>query len=149
MAMMRFEPGNAMTQLQNEINRIFGNMHDAESSGATSEWMPAVDIAEYTDRFELLIDLPGVDPKAVDITLDKGMLTISGERQNSKPLQGRNDHTPQRQRSERHVGRFHRQFILPDTVDTESVSATGRDGVLEIAIAKHPKSQPRRISVKS
>ena len=147
MAMMRFEPGAAMTQLQNEINRMFGNMHDAESSGATAEWMPAVDIREYLDRFELLIDLPGVNPQEVDITLDNGVLTLSGERRDKTRVEGKNENTLQQQRAERRLGRFHRRFILPDTVDAEKVKATGSEGVLEISIAKQPKAQPRRITV--
>lgn len=147
MAIMRYEPVNAITQLQQEINRVFGNLNDTESSGATAEWMPAVDIREYSDRFELLVDLPGVDPKAVEITLDNGVLTLAGERRDKAPAQGKNG--PQQQRSERRLGRFHRRFILPDTVDAEKVKATGSEGVLEISIAKQPKAQPRRISVNS
>jgi HSP20 family protein len=100
MAISRNEPWTVVSQLQNEINRVFGNLNDGESSSATADWMPAVDVKEYADRFELLVDVPGVDPKQVEITLDNGVLT-----------------------------------------------ATGRDGVLAISIAKHPKAQPRRISV--
>ena len=149
MAMMRYEPANAISQLQQEINRVFGNHNDAESSGATAEWMPAVDIREYSDRFELLVDLPGVDPKAVEITLDHGVLTLAGERRDKAQLEGKNGGGPQQQRSERRLGRFHRRFLLPDTVDGEKVKATGSDGVLEISIPKQPKAQPRRISVNS
>jgi HSP20 family protein len=149
MAMMKYEPANVISQLQNEINRMFGNMHDADSSGATAEWMPAVDIHEFSDRFELLIDLPGVDPKAVEITLDNGLLTLSGERQDRRRVDGQNGGEAQQRRSERRLGRFHRRFILPDTVDAEKVRATGSDGVLAISIAKQPKAQPRRISVDS
>ena len=145
MAIMRYEPASAISQLQQEINRLFGNHNDADSSGATAEWMPAVDIREYMDRFELLVDLPGVDPKGVEITLDNGILTLAGERRDKAVVDGKNG--PQQQRSERHLGRFHRRFILPDTVDAEKVKATGNDGVLEISIAKQPKAQPRRISV--
>jgi HSP20 family protein len=119
MATIRYEPWSVVSQLQSEINRMFGNLQDGESSSATAEWMPAVDIREFTDRFELLIDLPDVDPKAVDITLDNGVLTLAGERRDES-----------------------------DTVDTENVSATGRNGVLEISIAKHAKAQPRRITIK-
>ena len=147
MALMRFEPATAMSQLQNEINRVFGNMHDAESSGATAEWMPAVDIHEYSDRFELLVDLPGVDPKAVEITLDNGVLTLSGARRDKNRVEVKSDSAPLQQRAERRFGRFHRRFILPDTVDAEKVKATGSEGVLEISIAKQPKAQPRRITV--
>jgi HSP20 family protein len=147
MAMTRYEPVSSISQLQQEINRVFGNLNDTESSGATAEWMPAVDIHEYAERFELLVDLPGVDPKGVEITLDNGVLTLAGERRDQALQDGKS--VPQQQRSERRLGRFHRRFILPDTVDAENVRASGRDGVLEISIPKQPKAQPRRISVNS
>jgi HSP20 family protein len=147
MATARYEPWTVVSQLQNEINRVFGNLNDGESSSATADWMPAVDVREYQDRFELLVDVPGVDPKQVEITLDNSVLTLSGERRD--PPAARNDGRGeiQQQRRERRLGRFHRRFILPETVDAEKVTATGRDGVLAISIAKHAKSQPRRISV--
>ena len=141
------EPWTVVSQLQNEINRLFGNVHDPESSSATAEWIPAVDVAEFTDRFELLVDLPGVDPQSVEITLDSGVLTLSGERRSERLMAGETTQ-PQRERRERHQGRFYRRFILPDTADGENVNATGRHGVLAISIAKHPKAQPRRITVK-
>ena len=65
MVITRYEPAAVVSQLQSEINRMFGNLVDGESSSATAEWMPAVDIQEYLDRFELLVDLPGVNPSAV------------------------------------------------------------------------------------
>jgi HSP20 family protein len=147
MAITRHEPWTVVSQLQNEINRIFGNLNDGESSSATADWMPAVDVREYVDRFELLVDLPGVDPKAVEITLDNSVLTLSGERQDEKALAKNGSGEALQQRRERRLGRFHRRFILPDTVDAEKVTATGKDGVLAISIAKHAKKQPRRISV--
>jgi HSP20 family protein len=106
-----------------------------------------VDIREYVDRFELLVDIPGVDPKQVEITLDNGVLTLSGERRDEQSVQKDGQAEMQQQRSERRLGRFHRRFILPDTVDAERVTATGSNGVLAITIAKHPKAQARRISV--
>jgi HSP20 family protein len=133
--------------LQDEINRMFGNVNDGESSSATAEWAPAVDVIEYIDRFELLVDVPGVDPKQVEITLDNSVLTLSGERRDQQTVDKNGSSEPQQQRRERRLGRFHRRFILPDTVDAEKVTATGRDGVLSISIAKQAKAQPRRISV--
>lgn len=148
MAALRYEPWSVVSQLQNEINRVFGNLNDGESSSATAEWQPAVDVSEYEDRFELLVDLPGVDPQAVEITLDNGVLTLAGERrdENRADLPSA-DHALQQQRRERHQGRFHRRFILPDTADADKVQAAGRNGVLEISIAKHAKAKPRRITV--
>jgi HSP20 family protein len=147
MALARYEPWTVVSQLQNEINRVFGNLNDSDSSSATADWMPAVDVREYVDRFELLVDVPGVDPKQVDITLDSGVLTLAGERRDERTVEGTGDGSPIQQRRERRLGRFHRRFILPDTADAEKVSASGRDGVLAISIPKHAKAKPRRISV--
>jgi HSP20 family protein len=148
MAVMRYEPWNVVSQLQNEINRVFGNLSDADSSSATSEWTPAVDVREFSDRFQLLLDMPGVEPKDVEITLDNGVLTVAGNRTEEKAVNSNGAEQPQQQRIERRLGRFYRRFILPDTADAENVNASGRNGVLEIVIPKQPKAQPRRITVK-
>jgi HSP20 family protein len=147
MAVMRYEPWNVVSQLHNEINRVFGNLNDTEGSSATSEWTPAVDVREYSDRFQLLLDVPGVEPKDVEITLDGGVLTVSGHRREEKAVGAGGTEQPQQQRIERRLGQFHRRFILPDTADAENVNASGRHGVLEITIPKQPKAQPRRITV--
>jgi HSP20 family protein len=107
-------------------------------------WIPLVDIHEYADRFELYVDLPGVDPSTVELTLDGGILTLSGERREpsrkgSEEAQGR--------RVERGHGQFHRRFVLPDSVDSEKVNATGSHGVLTVTIPKQPKAMPRRIQI--
>ena len=148
MPVTRYEPWNVVSQLQNNINRVFGNLNETEGSSATSQWSPAVDAREYADRFQLLLDLPGVDPKDVEITLDSGILTVAGTRSEEKATGSNGADHPQQQRIERPVGRFHRRFILPDTADAEKVNASGRHGVLEIVIPKQPKAQPRRITVK-
>jgi len=146
MATARYQPWSALSQLQDEINRAFGSFSEGDSSSATAEWIPAVDVSEYKDRFELLVDLPGVDAQAVEITLDNGVLTLAGERREEKKADG-NDEV-QNQRMERRQGRFYRRFILPDTIDAENVNASGRNGVLAISIPKQSKAQPRRITVR-
>ena len=133
------------TQLRDEINRLFSSAGDEATSSATAAWVPAVDIHEYSDRFELAIDLPGVNPESVDITLANGALSLSGERSNGKPVESKERKVETR--IERQTGRFHRRFILPDSIDTEQIKATGRHGVLEISIPKQAKAQPRRITV--
>lgn len=148
MAVLRYEPWNVVSQLQNEINRVFGNLNEADGSSATSEWSPAVDVREYSDRFQLLLDVPGVEPKDVEITLDSGVLTVAGNRSEEKVVGSNGAEQPQQQRIERQLGRFHRRFVLPDTADSENVNASGRNGVLEIVIPKQRKAQPRRIAVK-
>jgi len=142
MAMVRYTPWG-VGELQNEINRLFSNLSDNESTGATAGWIPNVDIQEFSDRFQLFVDLPGVEPSAVEITLDNGVLSISGERTFPAAENGEVIN----RRSERGHGQFHRRFTLPDTVDAEKVAAKNRNGVLEISIPKQAKAQPRRITV--
>jgi HSP20 family protein len=144
MVMIPYESWNTVSRLQDELNRVFSSFASADTSGVNAEWIPATDIEEYGDRFVLYVDLPGVDPQAVEITLDNGVLTLSGERTKLVHEEGEE---PQVRRSERGLGRFYRRFILPDTVEMESVEARGHDGVLEIRIPKQAKAQPRRIKV--
>jgi HSP20 family protein len=144
MSAVRQDPWAVMPRLQDEINRLFGNARENDSSSATANWIPLVDIHEYSDRFELYVDLPGVDPKTVDLTLDGGILTLSGERphptrKDGEEVQGR--------RVERGHGQFHRRFVLPDTVDSDRVNAAGSHGVLTVTIPKQPKATPRRIQI--
>jgi len=143
MAITRYEPWDVLNQLHTQINRIFDSQFDRNvTSSATADWVPPADIVEYADRFVLKLDVPGVDVNAVEVTLDQGVLTISGERQKEANATG-----VEHSRIERPYGRFHRRFTLPDTADTDAVRATGRNGVLEVTIPKQAKTQPRRIQV--
>jgi HSP20 family protein len=143
-AVTRQDPWGVMPRLQDEINRLFGNARENDSSSATAMWIPLVDINEYPDRFELYVDLPGVDPATVELTLDGGILTLSGERRHAS---GRVGEEAQGRRVERGHGQFHRRFVLPDSVDSEKVNATGSHGVLTITIPKQPKAVARRIQI--
>ena len=135
----------SLNQLRDEVNRLFTSRDAAETSGAMANWVPAVDIHEYDDRFALFVDLPGVEPSQVEITLSDGVLALAGERAKEKPI-GRNEGEVA-MRLERGTGRFYRRFILPDSIDSEKIRAQGRNGVLEVSIPKQAKAQPRRIQV--
>ena len=145
MALVRYEPWG-IGQLQSEINRLFQSLADWDSSGATASWVPPVDIYEHGDRFQLYMDLPGVDPNSVEITLEGGVLTVSGERMERSGPRDTGDQG-ELMRSERGLGRFYRRFVLPDSVDSDGVKATNRHGVLELMIPKQAKALPRRIKV--
>mgnify|MGYP000234665685 CR=1 FL=1 len=80
MSLVRYEPLFSVRQLQDDINRLFSGWSTNDSSGVTADWVPSVDINEFDDKFQLFVDVPGVDPKDVEITLEAGVLTISGER---------------------------------------------------------------------
>ena len=142
--LLRYEPWSVHRELLNEFNRFFdrADASATPSNGATAEWTPAVDIEEYADKFVLYADVPGVDLKSVEVTLEKGVLTLNGARE--KAVAGKD---VEARRIERASGRFFRRFSLPDTVDGEAVSAKGGNGVLEVVIPKRPQAQPRKIAV--
>lgn len=145
-SVVRQDTRTLMPRLQDEINRLFGSVQQTESSSsATATWVPAVDINEYPDRFELYVDVPGVNPNAVELTLEDGILTLSGERSANGSITG--EGAPHYQRIERSQGQFYRRFVLPDTVDSDKVNATGKDGVLTVTIPKQAKAMPRRIQI--
>jgi len=106
-----------------------------------------VDIHEYSDRFELYVDVPGVEPSKVELTLEGGILTLTGQRGQNLP--DKRGEEPQYQRTERGFGYFHRRFVLPESVDSEKVNATGSNGVLRVTIPKQAKAMPRRIQIAS
>jgi HSP20 family protein len=120
-----------------ELDQLFSTMRaaaeDEDTNVATSSWMPAVDIAEEGERFILRADIPGVDPKDIEITMENGVLTIRGERTLMNKEEERNF-----KRIERVHGSFYRRFSLPDTADAENISANGKNGVLEIVMPKRP-----------
>ena len=146
MTVVRYEPWPLFNQLQSEINRLFesrvGGGAEDSSTVVTSHWMPTVDIREDADRFVLFADIPGVDTKDIEITMENGVLTIRGERklESEEERQGY-------KRMERARGTFYRRFSLPDSADPERISARGKNGVLEVTIPKHERVQPRKIAV--
>lgn len=141
-------PQNA---LQEEFRQLFERFLEAspfdqrdtdDSSVVTSQWVPRVDVKEEKDRFVLYADLPGIDPDDIEVSMDKGILTIKGERSSETTQE-----TDRFSRIERRYGSFHRRFALPDSADPDGIQARGRHGVLEIVIPKRPEIAPRRIQV--
>mgnify|MGYP001556602409 CR=1 FL=1 len=126
------------------LNRFFGSA-DADADGAeakASSWTPRVDIREEATRFVILADLPGIDPADIEIQMDKGVLSLKGERKAEKSEDG-----VTLTRVERRHGSFDRRFVMPDGADADAITAAGRNGVLEISIPKKPETTPRRISI--
>ena len=111
---------------------------------APAGWVPAVDIMEEKQGFLLRADLPGVNPADIDVSMDAGVLTLSGVRH----AEERAEDTAV-QRAERVTGQFFRRFTLPETADADGITATSRNGILELAIPKQPQVKARRISVEA
>jgi HSP20 family protein len=142
MTVVSYEPWALVSRLQKDIDRLWGSpVATATDSGA---WLPPVDISEEANQFVLHVDLPGVDPKAVEITSDKGVLTIRGQR-GSAGTQTAEGY----RRVERTKGEFQRRFSLPDSADTQNIKAKSVHGVLEIVIPKVAQVQPQRIVVEA
>ena len=137
----RFEPSSLLAQFNDEINRMFvdNNAFPALSGGA---WTPNVDIRETGEAYHIEAEVPGVDPAAIEVTLDKGVLTLKGERNEEQT-----DENGQARYRERRFGSFVRRFSLPETADEDNIEAHAENGVLRLIINKKPQSEPRRITV--
>jgi HSP20 family protein len=144
MAIVRYEPWAVVNRLHQSLDQFFNEtLSSPEASSSPSvAWVPRVDIHEEKDRFVVLADVPGVDPKDIDITSENGVLTVRGERRSEK----RETDTGY-ERVERVSGAFLRRFTLPEGANTDSIKAKQTNGVLEVTIPKTPALQPRRISI--
>ncbi|NIV17077.1 MAG: Hsp20 family protein [Woeseiaceae bacterium] len=145
MNLVRFEPWSIVDLVQRDFDRLAGHrLRRVDGENTVTDWTPAVDIIEEKDRFILRADLPGVDRDDIEVSMDDGVLAITGERR----AEERSEFEGIR-RFERVSGRFLRRFSLPDSADAESVRARCVNGILEISIPKRPEVQARRITVEA
>ena len=108
-----------------------------------TKW-PKVDIEESKNDYLLHADLPGLEKKDIKITVENGILSISGEKKHDKKEKEKGKYYYY----ERSYGSFHRNFALPDNVDEKSISANFKNGVLELVIKKTEKPKPKEIEIK-
>jgi HSP20 family protein len=125
-----------------EIDRVFDAFFG--QTDQARRWMPPVDLVEAEDHFVLKADLPGLGEGDVNIEVQDGTLTISGERSAEHEQREKGWY-----RIERPFGRFSRSLSLPDGVDPDRIQASFSHGVLEIRIPKPEERKPRRISISS
>jgi len=144
MAMTRYQPWDMLDQLRREMGHMYDPRQgtDNSSSVATSDWAPAVDIKETKDAFVIMADVPGVDPKDIEVHMEDSVLSIRGKKESEKKEEAEGY-----KRVERSRGSFYRRFSLPDTANADKISASSQHGVLEITIPKQVKAHPRKISV--
>ena len=128
--------------LLNRLNRDFDGFRSASTSSVA--FIPAVDVQEEKDRFVVKADLPGVKPDEIEITAEKGVLTLRGERKAEK-----RESTEGYERLERVSGSFVRRFALPESVQPDQIKAKFTNGVLELAIPKQPEVAPKRVVVEA
>ena len=145
--MTRFDPLKEMADLQQRLSTLFGRapvrpQNGEEEALTVAEWSPLVDITEDAGEFLVKAELPEVTKDNVKVTVESGVLTITGERKQEKEEKGRKFH-----RIERSYGSFLRSFTLPDEADGDKVSAEFKDGVLKVHLPKSEKAKPKQVEV--
>jgi HSP20 family protein len=150
MAIVRWEPFRDLVGIQDRMNRLFDEAFRGVSRGGASDedwalggsWAPAVDIYEQGGAIVLQAELPGVDPKDVDIRVENNTLTLRGQRELDKEVKREDYH-----RVERAYGAFSRVFTLPTVVDTQNIKADFKDGILRLTLPKREEAKPKQISI--
>jgi HSP20 family protein len=144
MSLVRWSPFRDLSILQNQMNRLFdSSLHGwPEETEGTVAWTPAADIYETDNDLVLEADIPGIDPKHIDIRVENNVLTIRGQRNFEPKVVRENFH-----RVERSYGPFARVFTLSTAVDADKIRATYGNGVLSISLPKAEQAKPRRIQI--
>ncbi len=149
-ALTRWNPFREMEDMQRRMSSLFDWSPFRRTSLITdseditlAEWAPLVDIVEDPKEYLIKVELPEVHKDDVQVSVEGGTLTISGERKAEKEEKGRRFH-----RVERSYGRFERSFSIPDDAEANDVKAEFKDGVLRVHLAKSEKARPKQIEVK-
>jgi HSP20 family protein len=135
-------PAGTAPALQDDLQRMFRQVFGDADTSLAGAFSPALDVEETDNEFTLHIEIPGVKPEEVDVSIEESVLTIAGQRDfyAEKDADGF-------RRIERRFGRFHRAVRLPDRVDPDKVAAAYKDGLLIVTVPKAESAKPRRIQV--
>ena len=144
MPLVRWDPWREMEDMLERYNKAVAQPPSGSQEVITTgDWSPRVDIAETEKEFVIKAEIPEVKKEDVKVTVDNGVLTISGERKQEKEEKGKKFH-----RVERYYGSFTRSFTLPDNVKENNIKASFKDGMLNLQIQKTDKAKPKAIEVK-
>jgi HSP20 family protein len=145
MSMTRWDPFQDLQSFRDEMNRTLNRWFSREEGDEPTprRWMPALDVTETENAYQIDVEVPGLRPEDINVTVDQGMLTIQGERRSEEEKRDRSYH-----RVERHYGAFRRSISLPRDVDASKVEATYDNGLLQLSVPKTAASQAKRIEVK-
>ncbi len=148
MIMSSFRPAaelvSELNRLQSVLDSVFRPAERSSIRAASGATFPMMNVGVTAEAVEVMAFVPGVDAAQLEITVDRGLLTVAGERKNLVP---QSDEATNVYAQERFSGQFRRVVSLPEDADPQKVGATYRDGVLRITIAKRESSKPRRIEV--
>ncbi|MCJ7503517.1 MAG: Hsp20/alpha crystallin family protein [Acidobacteriia bacterium] len=147
MAIVRWQPFRDLLATEREFDRLFREAFSPpfgqrEGELSTRAWAPAVDIFETENSIVLKAELPGVDPKDVEVRVEDNTLYLKGERKFENETKEENYH-----RIERSYGSFARSFALPNSMDAEKVAAEYQDGLLTLTLPKREEAKPKTIKI--
>ena len=145
MELIRWEPFDGLNRIQSRLNDLFDETlrrPRAFSPATSTAWFPPVDILESKDSYLLRAELPGMKKEDFNLEVENGTLTLSGERKFEEPANGVEYH-----RVERAAGKFVRTFSLPQTVKSEEIKASYRDGILEVHVPKAEEAKAKQIAI--
>jgi HSP20 family protein len=133
-----------LNRLQSMLDQVFRPAERSSIRGLTGSSFPVINVGTTPDAIEVMALAPGLEPDSLQLTVDRGLLVIAGERKNQVPEAG---DTTGVYAQERFVGSFRRVVSLPEDADPGKVEASYRDGILRVTVAKRESSKPRRIEV--
>ena len=145
MAIVRWEPYRDLVTAQRDFERLFRDAFSSqhgETELSTRSWAPPVDIYETEEAIILKAELPGVEPKDVEVRVEDNTLYLKGERKFEKEVKEQNYH-----RVERSYGSFARSFSLPNSISTDKVKAEFKDGLLTLTMPKREEAKPKTIKI--
>ena len=133
-----------LDQIRREMDSFFDEFFTLKPAALfTSEWAPSMDITEDDKAIRVKADMPGLSEKDISVTVENGVLAVSGEKEEKRDEKERSIVT------ERRFGSFYRTLPLPEEAEADRIRAEFKNGVLEIEIPKNEKAQPRRIEIKA
>lgn len=141
MRLVRWEPFTELASLQNEFNKVF-NENFVGSDNKVNTWSPRIELSESKEHYKVKADLPGLNKEDIDISFNEKTLTITGERKEVTEEEGTNFY-----KKEINYGSFKKQIFLSEDINSENITASYNNGVLELVIPKSEKTQPRKIVV--
>jgi len=144
MPIIRWDPFREVNSLQNRVNSLLRDLNNENETVAAAGFVPPVDIYEDEKKVVIKLEVPGVDEKDLQVSVENQTLTVRGERKFESEEKEENFH-----RIERRYGSFYRSFTLPTTVDTENVEAKYNAGILRVELTKKAEAQPRQIKVQA
>jgi len=144
MHLIRWDPFQQLVAMNNRLNRTINDPFTPRTDDSFGAWAPPVDIFEKDDHLVIRAEIPGVQRENMHVEIENSVLTLHGERKQETEVQEENAY-----RMERVYGTFTRSFTLPTTVDGAKVTATCKDGVLEVTVPKAETAKPKKVEIKA